>query len=281
MKYLVAVSGGIDSVVLLDKLVREAKHTLTVAHFDHGIRDDSAADARFVEALASQYGLPFVVERRELGKGASEAYARAHRYNFLRTHAKRLNAVIVTAHHADDILESVAINISRGTGWRGLAVLDGEGIVRPLLAMSKADIRAYALARRLEWVEDSTNGTDTYLRNRLRRKIGARLPEPSRKALLNLRKEQRHLKRAIDHELAQHIQPSGDYSRYFFTMIDPVVASELLRAAIAARGGVSPTRPQAARALIAIKTARPGSTFPVGTGVTLWFSLRRVIVQTS
>ena len=68
MVYLVAVSGGIDSVVLLHMLVQEGEHDLTVAHFDHGIRDDSAADARFVEELAAQYGLPYVGKREELGK---------------------------------------------------------------------------------------------------------------------------------------------------------------------------------------------------------------------
>ena len=70
MKYLLAVSGGIDSVVLLHKLVQDGGHELIVAHFDHGIRPDSASDARFVEALAGQYGLPFVAKREELGSAA-------------------------------------------------------------------------------------------------------------------------------------------------------------------------------------------------------------------
>lgn len=281
MKYLVAVSGGVDSVVLLDKLVREGKHELVVAHFDHGIRDDSADDALFVEGLAALHSLPFVTERRELGKNASEAHARAHRYAFLRIQAKRLGAAIVTAHHADDILESIAINLSRGTGWRGLAVLDGEGMVRPLLSMTKADIRDYARARRLEWVEDSTNETDAYLRNRLRRKISAQLPEPSKRALLELRREQRQIKRAVDHELRRFIRPNGEYSRYFFTMIDDMAAGELLRFVVLAREATPPTRPQAARALIAVKTAAPGTSYQVGTGVSLRFSLRTLIVETS
>ncbi len=67
MKYLVAVSGGIDSVVLLDILVKDAQHELIVAHFDHGIREDSADDERFVRGLAAQYGLPFTSRRTELG----------------------------------------------------------------------------------------------------------------------------------------------------------------------------------------------------------------------
>lgn len=68
MKLIVAVSGGVDSVVLLDMLVRAGQDGLVVAHFDHGIRDDSAADARFVEGLAVSYGLSFEMRREELGQ---------------------------------------------------------------------------------------------------------------------------------------------------------------------------------------------------------------------
>jgi tRNA(Ile)-lysidine synthase len=82
MKYLVAVSGGIDSVVLLHKLVAAGEHELVVAHFDHGIREDSAEDARFVKGLAEHYGLPFVMKREELGKTAGEEQARTRRYAF-------------------------------------------------------------------------------------------------------------------------------------------------------------------------------------------------------
>ena len=82
--YIVAVSGGVDSVVLLDMLAKKGEHELVVAHFDHGIRPESDADARFVWALAQCYGLPCEVRREELGAGASEELARARRYAFLR-----------------------------------------------------------------------------------------------------------------------------------------------------------------------------------------------------
>ena len=134
MRYVVAVSGGVDSVVLLDMVAQEvAPQRLIVAHFDHGIRPESADDAAFVKSLAKQYGLTFETKREELGANASEELAREHRYAFLRDVAKRYSATIMTAHHADDIIETIAINMTRGTGWRGLAVLDSPGIERPLL----------------------------------------------------------------------------------------------------------------------------------------------------
>lgn len=279
MKYLVAVSGGVDSVVLLDMLVQESEHELIVAHFDHGIREDSAADARFVEGLASRYGLPFVSTRAELGNSASEEIARRYRYAFLQHQAAKHEATIVTAHHADDVVETIVLNIARGTGWRGVAVLDREKVVRPLLCLSKRQLRNYATERRLEWVEDSTNSETVYFRNRLRRLLARSLSEQDRQAVLALWGEQRQLRREIDQEVESFLDPDHCYSRYFVTNIDEGVACELLRAAILRLSGGGPTRPQCERALLAIKTAKPGSVFEVGGAVRLRFSQRTFVVE--
>lgn len=271
MKYLVAVSGGIDSVVLLDMLAKSGGNDLVVAHFDHGIRPDSADDARFVEGLAWHYGLEYVTKREELGKDASEERARSRRYAFLRKEAARLDATIVTAHHQDDVIESIAINLLRGTGWKGLAVFAANDIARPLLRFTKKDIRTYALANKLEWVEDSTNLEGTYLRNRLRRRIGADLSDEQRERIIELWRDQAVLRNKIEAEMSG-MMDAEVWSRYFMTMIDPSVAMELLRAGVSQKTGVSLTRPQAERALLAIKTARPGSTFEAGSGVKLQFT---------
>ena len=279
MRYLVAVSGGVDSVVLIDQLVKSNEHELIVAHFDHGIRDDSAADARFVEQLASRYHLPFVSMREELGKQASEERARRRRYDFLRAMAAQHQATIVTAHHADDVVETIAINLQRGTGWRGLAVLQAPDIVRPLLHLTKQELMEYALAERLEWVEDSTNASDTYLRNRMRRRIGSQLSAVQKQALIEVWQSQTKLKGEIDGQITGLITPD-EQSRYFITHIDGSVALELLRASIIVQASASPTRPQLQRALLAIKTARPHTTYEIGDGVKLRFTTRSFIVET-
>lgn len=279
-KYVVAVSGGIDSVVLLDMLVRDKTHNLVVAHFDHGIRDDSSDDARFVEELARRYGLTFYTKREELGKDASESTARARRYTFLSDIAREHQGTIVTAHHADDIIETIAINISRGTGWRGLAVLNRTDIERPLLSLTKHEIRMYALANRLEWVEDSTNQTDVYLRNRIRLRIARELTPAKRHVVTELWKRQRELRKEILSELATFIKYDATYERYFFIQVDSMAATEVLRYLIQHHSGLTPTRPQADRALIAIKTAKPGTSFQVGGAVTLRFTERSLIVET-
>ena len=278
-KLLVAVSGGVDSVVLLDILAKSGRYDLTVAHFDHGIRPDSAADARFVEGLAAQHELPFIGKREELGNDASEERARNARYDFLFHEARKLNATLATAHHLDDVVESIAINILRGTGWRGLAVLGRAGVVRPLIGKTKSEIRHYALEHRLEWVEDATNAGGKYLRNRLRKLVSSRIVIAKKLQLAKLRETQMVLKKEIDSE-CERLLTSPPYSRYFFTSIDPKTARELLRAAVMVKTGRSATRPQLERALIAIKTAKPRSAYDIGGGVRLVFTLRTFVVET-
>lgn len=266
-RYVVAVSGGIDSVVLLDVLSRHERLELIVAYFDHGIRGDSADDARFVGELAQVHGLAFETKREELGEGASEERARQRRYKFLREVAAKHHAQIVTAHHADDIIETIAINLSRGTGWRGLAVLDSD-IVRPMLGFTKQEIQAYAEAHQLRWHEDSTNASDVYLRNRLRRRL-ADMPEDERRQLLALHDTQVALKHAIDNEAVQLVGDEHSYSRYVMTTIDAASADELLRAICLREVDTAPTRPQRSRALLAIKTGQPGTVHHVATGMIL------------
>jgi tRNA(Ile)-lysidine synthase len=277
-KLLVAVSGGVDSVVLLDVLAKSNRYDLIVAHFDHGIRSDSAADARFVEALAAIYKLPFVLRREELGAQASEERARKARYDFLFATAKQHEATVATAHHMDDVVETVVINILRGTGWRGVAVLDRAGVVRPLLHKSKQEIRDYATEHRLEWVEDTTNAGEKYLRNRLRKRIGQRLLIARKLQLVALRDAQVDLKKTIDAECERQL-PFPPYSRYFFANQAADSASELLRAIIVQHIKSGATRPQLERALVAIKTAKPAATHDVGAGVRLLFTERTFIVE--
>ena len=270
--YIVAVSGGVDSVVLLDMLAKKGEHELVVAHFDHGIRPESDADARFVWALAQCYGLPCEVRREELGAGASEELARARRYAFLRDIAAKYgNANIVTAHHQDDVVETIAINLARGTGWRGLAVFGRSDVQRPLLEYRKKELYDYALAHGLEWVEDETNRQDVYLRNRLRRRLSV-LPATARQELLRLAAAQKALRTEIETELTSY---GSETSRYFFIMAPAATALEILRGQT--HGQL--TRPQLHRLLLAIKTARPHTRFEAGNGWVFAFDAHEFVAH--
>lgn len=291
-KYVVAVSGGVDSVALLDMLIRkwhsDAEGTsaerelqgqappFVIAHFDHGIREDSAIDAEFVRDLAEKYSLPFEMRREELGANASEELARDRRYAFLREVARKHNAKIMTAHHADDTVETIAINLTRGTGWRGLAVLDSPDIVRPLLDMTKKEIMTYAKEHKLEWREDATNDDTKYLRNKLRQKLAA-LDDETKELLRLYRDRQVFLRRDVDNETGKLIGASP-YARYLYINAPETAALELLRAVLTRDMGSSPTRPQLERALLAIKTFRAGKRFEVTEDIILQFTRTHFVV---
>lgn len=272
-QYLLAISGGVDSMVLLDILARRKGIDITVAHVDHGIRSESARDAELVRSAAAQYGMPFVGTALKLGVHASEESARTARYAFLRQVARARSATIVTAHHADDVIESIAINLLRGTGWRGLAVMNAPDISRPLIHKYKSEILAYAVRNRLVWHEDETNQSDRYLRNRVRQQLRT-LPQAVKQQLHDLWQQQCELADDIDDEIAR----LAVYQRYFYTMLSPVLATEILRGLLRSHG-VAQTRPQAAAILLAIKTAQPGSRYSLTKGVFLQFSADDFSIQ--
>jgi tRNA(Ile)-lysidine synthase len=173
---LVAVSGGVDSMVLLH-LLRESRVTLgiqlTAAHYDHAMRPDSAADAQWVAGICRAWGVPLETERSSAAL-YGEAAARHARYAFLERSARRVRATrIATAHHADDQIETVLFRLLRGTGLRGLAgiPLRRGKIIRPLLRYYKRELEQYAQEHGLSFREDATNRSDEYARNRIRRAL--------------------------------------------------------------------------------------------------------------
>lgn len=241
MTLVVAVSGGIDSVVLLHMLCKgqeegeKGEEHYVVAHVDHGIRDDSRDDAIFVERLAVHYGLQYESTQLRLGARASEESARDARYRFLNEVKNRYKAeAIVTAHHQDDVLETMIINLIRGTGWRGLCSLREHGEMRrPLLAMSKAEIIQYALVHGLAWRDDSTNDDPRYLRNYVRQTLLRGVSPVERQALLRLYHDQVAIASEVEVELARLVELAGagdGLRRYWLIMVGQSMAGELISA---------------------------------------------------
>ncbi len=231
--YVLAVSGGVDSMVLLNLLKQQPGVKLTIAHYDHGIRDDSADDRRLVQAAARFYGVPVVYHEGNLGVGASEASARQARYDFLQAVRKASNArAIITAHHQDDVLETAILNMLRGTSRRGLSSLQSKtDIVRPMLHIPKADIVAYAQARDLIWREDSTNSDETYLRNYVRQRIIPRIDPDSRGKFMDIINRSQAINQELDAELINqlHFQPkTKTLDKRWFAGLPHSVAREVM-----------------------------------------------------
>ncbi len=183
MKIVVGVSGGADSVGLLQvlrQLAPEYGLQLHVVHLNHMLRPEAADDAAFVRQLAHRLGLPATIGCARVGaiarrlRTGTEDAGRLARYWLLETVADRIGAQrIALGHHAGDQVETVLCNIMRGAGPGGLAGIPPRRgrVVRPLLCASKEEIAAYCRAAGLEWRTDASNLSPEFLRNRIRHRL--------------------------------------------------------------------------------------------------------------
>ncbi len=178
---VVAVSGGPDSIALLDLAVRAAPSLglrLTVAHFDHGIQPDSAEVAGWVAAGAARYGVRYLTRRVELGAAATETAARRARLAWLEAVADETGAgFIMTGHHRDDQVETLIMRFLRGSGPAGLAGIQRRRgrWIRPLLDVPRAAIAEYLVSRGLTGWQDPSNGDQRHLRNWVRHQLLPRI----------------------------------------------------------------------------------------------------------
>jgi tRNA(Ile)-lysidine synthase len=201
-KLLIAISGGIDSVVLTH-LCHKMGLNIALAHCNFNLRGkESDADEDFVLQLAEDLELEVFIESFETKSFAEDKNlsvqmaARELRYHWFSELSEQLNFdYILTAHHADDNLETFFINLSRGTGLDGLLGIPvlNKNIARPLLNFSRDDIENYAKEQKLEWREDSSNSSTKYLRNKLRHDVIPILKEINPQLLQNFSKTQVHL----------------------------------------------------------------------------------------
>ncbi|MFL6519538.1 MAG: tRNA lysidine(34) synthetase TilS [Chthoniobacterales bacterium] len=188
-RYLVGVSGGRDSTALLHLLIENGYRRLIVCHLDHQLRGlSSAADAKFVKALATKLKLECEISRTDVAalakrtKQSIETAGRTARYEFFARVARRHRCrAIFLGHHADDLAETFLLNLFRGAGATGLsgmrqvATRNVKGveltIIRPLLGITRDEINAYLETHRFKYREDATNQTLAPLRNRIRHRI--------------------------------------------------------------------------------------------------------------
>ena len=177
-RYLLAVSGGRDSMVLMDAFARARSDIAAVATFDHGTGSAATRAARHVEFEASRRGLPVVSGvhiadgKPKRGRAPSEESLRNERWRFLRDWADEFGAAVLTAHTEDDQIETVFMRILRESGARGLAGMYAPTeVIRPLLGVRRTEVAAYAAAEGVHWIDDPSNTSRDYLRNRVRAEI--------------------------------------------------------------------------------------------------------------
>lgn len=201
-KLLLATSGGIDSMVLV-YLFSELKYSIALAHCNFQLRGlESFGDQNFVQEYANANEIPFFLTQFDTKafandyKLSTQIAARELRYNWFYELLETENYdYILTAHHADDNIETFLINLSRGTGLEGLIGIPAQNdkIIRPLLSFTREEIEAYAKENNIQWREDSSNASDKYLRNKIRHHLVPLLKELNPQFMESFQKTQSYL----------------------------------------------------------------------------------------
>ena len=299
-RVLVAVSGGVDSVVLaqaLHELSEREGLKLLIGHVNHGLRGrESEADQAAVEALGARLGLDVEVARAEPGplrEGRSsrdrptlQEAARTVRYAALAELAARRGAEhVATAHNADDQAETVLLRLLRGTGPDGLGGIperspDGR-IVRPLLGVSREAIERFARERGLEWREDASNARLAYTRNRLRLRWLPGLARDFNPRLLRAigalaeaqRQDSAWIAALVEREAASRFTREGAWLRIDakdWSSLPEALARRLARSALQQCGAARHvTRVHLERMQRFLRSARPGSAIELPGGLRL------------
>lgn len=278
-RYVIAVSGGVDSVALLHRLSNEPGIALIVAHYDHGMRPNSHEDRQFAEALAKLYDLPFAYASGALGADAGEARARAARYLFLNSAVEQHQArALITAHHQDDVIETAIINMIRGTGRKGLTALDDRtNIRRPFLDIPKAEILTYAKKHNLEWREDESNQDTKYLRNYIRHRLLPKMTARDRKQLLATISQARNTNVELDEVLGALIQP--ELSRLHLYQLSYSESKEIMAAWLRHHGVRNFDKKTLERLVVGSKVAPLGAKLDVISGVTMEVGRESLVIN--
>lgn len=202
-KLLIAISGGIDSVVLTH-LLHKLNYNITLAHCNFKLREtESDLDEEFVKKLGNKLTIKTFTtffntkEYAKKNKVSIQIAARELRYNWFTALVDQYNFdYILTAHHADDNIETFLINLIRGTGLKGLTGIPkhNKNIIRPLLIFSREQINEYAKNNNIKWREDVSNQETKYIRNKLRNEVVPKLKEINPNLLNNFIKTTEHLK---------------------------------------------------------------------------------------
>lgn len=241
---LCALSGGRDSVYLLYRLLEWAKEwelTISAAHYNHHLRgEESDRDERFVRELCEKLQVPLYVSGGDVrgyglenGLGVEEA-ARTLRYAFLeQTLAACGGDVIATAHHADDLAETMLFQLARGAGTKGLSGIPPRrgNIVRPILTVTRQEIDEYLEANGISYVEDSSNALDDASRNMIRhhviptlRQINPEFVRHAARSAMLLREDDEYIQMQANRFLEKHPSQQGIHGQALLELPQPVAA---------------------------------------------------------
>lgn len=265
-----AVSGGADSVALLFSLYllkEKLEITLEAAHFNHRLRgEESDRDEAFVRSFCDRYDIPLHMGSGcvQPGKKGLEAAARDARYGFLRS----LSGKIATAHTADDNAETVLMHLVRGTGLKGLGGITpvAGNVIRPMLTVTRSEVEAFLEEWCLSCIQDSSNDTDAFLRNRIRHHVipllkeeNPRLAENVSAMALRLREDEAYLSRQAAFEELPKVEELRN--------MEPAIRSRCLETFLKQSGVREPEQSHIAAAEALVFSRKPSAKAEFSGGV--------------
>ncbi len=280
---LCAVSGGPDSMALLramEDVAGELGLALSCAHFHHGLREAADADAEFVKDYCASRGIAFYLGRADVfsekrpGESVEEA-ARRLRYSFLES--VRPDAFLLTAHTADDNLETMLMHFVRGASLRGLSgIPPARGrILRPMLGLTRADVLDYLEKTATPYRTDESNASDDYLRNRIRHHVipyltaeNPSVAKAAQAASLRLREEDAVLD-SLARQALDAARAPGGLSRAALTALSDAILRRALLAFLREAGAAELSARQVESACALVRSDDPGAAVSLCGGLTL------------
>ena len=247
--FLIALSGGLDSSVLLSlfaKLCQKQLHLQTLSlraiHIHHGLSQNADNWVKHCQNLCDQFQIPLIIERVQVDKtNGIEAGAREARYQAIKKHLQT-QEMLVTAHHLNDQTETFFLALKRGSGLQGLgamqqqSVLFGMSILRPLLSFTRSQLEDYAQKEKLNWITDESNEDNRYDRNFLRNEILPELRERWAHFDLAVQRSAQHcfeqqqlINDLLSEVFAEHCQIKNQFKLFQFRQYSPAKQTALLR----------------------------------------------------
>ena len=201
--YLIAYSGGTDSTALLHLIANaNSSNNVRAIHINHGIQSQAQSWQDHCQRTCNQLKIPLIIEQANLSD-ASENSCRIARYEFFDKHLKK-DEILLTAHHAEDQAETVLLKLMRGTGIKGLCGMEkcrqfAQGyIARPLLEMTKKELKDYLIDNTIQWIEDTSNLDNSYKRNFIRNEIIPRLQNNFTHVIENISRSAENNSQSLD-----------------------------------------------------------------------------------
>ena len=247
--FLIALSGGLDSTVLLSlfaKLRQKQQHlqplSIRAIHIHHGLSPNADSWVQHCQDLCAQFQIPLIIERVQVDKtNGIEAGAREARYQAIKKHLQT-QEVLITAHHLNDQTETFFLALKRGSGLQGLgamqqrSVLFGMPILRPLLGFTRTQLEDYAQKEKLNWITDESNEDNRYDRNFLRNEILPKLRERWAHFDLAVQRSAQHcfeqqqlINDLLNEAFAEHCKIKNQFKLLQFHQYSPTKQTALLR----------------------------------------------------